>query len=216
MRNVSIITRTIILVTIFTFFLFVHFASSLEFFNINGVTYELQEIDIGRQLGCRPGTFTAVVIRNSESQEELWSYPSSTEVKQNYFHNNECPSLGAGYKEIERIWKRGEPNNVDFMVKSTRCAAACYTGLVTIFRFDGKNVTQVLALNEKYITVDFMEPDFTAIYQIYDGECNACPTKWGRDVYKWNGQTYKRIKSQVSKTKSAEPPWEHQLPELKY
>lgn len=214
MRNVFIKAQVIILVTIFTFFLFVHFASSLEFFYIKGVTYELQEIDIGRQLGCKPGRYTAVVIRNSESQEELWSYPSSDDIKSHYFHNNECyTGPGSGlYVEIERIW----PEREQFMVSTMVCGASCHSGGVKVFQFDGKNVTQVLALNEKYITVDFMEPDFTAIYQIYDGECNACPTAWGRDVYKWNGQTYKRISRQVSKTKSEKPPWKHQLPELKH
>jgi len=46
-----------------------------------------------------------------------------------------------------------------------------------------------------------------AVYQIYEGRCNACKKRWTRVTYKWDGSTYKKIKSEETKEESNTPPW---------
>ncbi len=48
-----------------------------------------------------------------------------------------------------------------------------------------------------------------AVYQINEGQCQACPKRWKRDIYKWDGYNYKKIKSEETQ-KASDPntsPW---------
>ncbi len=46
-----------------------------------------------------------------------------------------------------------------------------------------------------------------AVYQIYEGRCNACQKRWTRVTYKWDGSTYRKIKSEETKEASNTSPW---------
>ena len=61
------------------------YSYSLEFFYLDGKTFELQEVDMGKNLGCKPGRFTAVVLRDSEKEKILWSTPTLEEAKKTGF-----------------------------------------------------------------------------------------------------------------------------------
>jgi len=46
-----------------------------------------------------------------------------------------------------------------------------------------------------------------AVYQIDEGQCNACLKRWTRVTYKWDGNTYKKIKSEETEEESNTSPW---------
>jgi hypothetical protein len=181
----------------------------LEFFEINRVPYELQEIDIGTLLGCLPGRITSVVIRNSKTKKEIWSYPTLENAKNIYASSGKCENTDADNNKVAHVWQWRKPNNIDFMVMTKSCVTSCATRTATIFSFDGNQVTQLFQVSGLDLMVNYIEQDFTAIYQQRQEECMACPKIWVRDEYKWDGKTYIRIKRELSPTKSTEPPWNY-------
>jgi len=46
-----------------------------------------------------------------------------------------------------------------------------------------------------------------AVYQIDEGRCRACPKRWTRVTYKWDGRTFRKIKSEETKEESNTSPW---------
>ncbi len=46
-----------------------------------------------------------------------------------------------------------------------------------------------------------------AVYQIYEGQCRACKKRWTRVTYKWDGSTYRKIKSEETKNVLDASPW---------
>ena len=46
-----------------------------------------------------------------------------------------------------------------------------------------------------------------AIYQINEGQCRACSKRWKRDIYKWDGNSYEKIKTKETKKPSDKSPW---------
>jgi len=46
-----------------------------------------------------------------------------------------------------------------------------------------------------------------AVYQIDEGRCNACPHRWTRVTYKWDGRTFRKIKSEETQEETDTSPW---------
>ncbi len=46
-----------------------------------------------------------------------------------------------------------------------------------------------------------------AVYQIDESQCRPCKKRRTRVTYKWDGSTYKKIKSEETKEESNTPPW---------
>jgi hypothetical protein len=48
-----------------------------------------------------------------------------------------------------------------------------------------------------------------AVYQIDESHCRSCKKRWTRVTYKWDGSTYKKIKSEETQEASDvnTPPW---------
>jgi len=46
-----------------------------------------------------------------------------------------------------------------------------------------------------------------AVYQIYEGRCRPCPHRWIKVTYKWDGSTYRKIKSEETQEESNTSPW---------
>ena len=46
-----------------------------------------------------------------------------------------------------------------------------------------------------------------AVYKIAEGQCRPCPHRWARVTYKWDGSTYRKIKSEETKEETDTSPW---------
>jgi len=185
---------------------FTEFSYSLDFFNLNKTKYEIDEVDIGRMIGCKPGYMTTIVIRNSSSQKIVWSEMTVEKAKEGWIQKGKCwPSLSSS--DFKHLWNRGK--FVDFVVVGQDCGASCSQPVLMIYRFDGKKVTDVMHISEYGLKIDVDGDQMIAVYQIYEGQglCRACPHRWTRVTYKWDGSTYRKIKSEETEEESNTSPW---------
>lgn len=193
---------------LFTLFL-TNYSYSLDYLQIDGEKYELDEVDFGRDIGCSPGQFIAAVIRKSEDQKTVWSSITTKEIREDYFYDGRCVPATLHYK-IENLFKRQNEYSVDFVVRHIQCGASCMPQSVSIYRFYGNEVKKIKDITAgRGLELNFYSTNsqIIAIYQIDKNECNACPKNWVKDVYEWNGNTYKKIESTISKDKSNTSPW---------
>ena len=60
------------------------FSYSSEFFELNGKNYELNEIDIRKEIGCDSKFYEYIVvgIKDTKSNELVWSWPEFKEVRE--------------------------------------------------------------------------------------------------------------------------------------
>jgi len=178
------------------------FSYSSEFFELNGKNYELNEIDIGKDLGCdsMPRKYIAVGIKDTKNDELVWSWPEFKEERIYWEQNKECGGSGLHTIEIKHLWKRS--GFVDFVVVGQSCGASCSPPTVTILRFDGHKVTKIKQFSADGLELDIERDKMVAVYQIYEGQCRPCKKRWTRVTYKWDGSTYKKIKSEETKEAS--------------
>lgn len=78
---------------------------------------------------------------------------------------------------------------------------------MTILRFDGHKVIDVKDFSAEGLELDIDGDQMVTVTQIYEGQCRACAKRWERDTYKWDGNNYKKIKSEESKKASNTSPW---------
>jgi hypothetical protein len=179
------------------------FSYSLEYFVLDNSKYEIEMIDIGKKIGCKPGYVFTTVIRDTESQKEIWSKTNVEDAKESWIQQGEC--LVSIYSEsLEHLWNRGK--FVDFVITTQYCGASCHYSF-SIFRFDGHKVTKIKQLSGSDIKIEIDEDQIINVSKIHEGQCTACPNRWNRDIYKWDGNTYKKIKSEETKKASDVPPW---------
>ena len=103
------------------------------------------------------------------------------------------------------LWNRS--GFVDFVVVSQDCGASCTPHSVTILRFDGHKVTEIKGFTAKQLKLDIEGNQMVAVYQIDEGQCNACKKRWTRVTYEWDGNTYRKIKSEETQKASNTSPW---------
>lgn len=180
-----------------------NYSYSLDFFTLNKAKYEIDEIDIGRRIGCEPGFMTTTVIRDTSSQKEIWSEMTDEQAKEIWIQKGKCwPSISTS--DFNHLWNRGK--FVDFIVSSQNCGMHCIR-TVTIYRFDGNKVTKIEQFAPERLKIDTDKDQIVAVYGISEGQCNLCPKRWKRVVYKWDGNNYEIIKSEESKKASQTSPW---------
>ena len=184
-----------------------NFSYSSEFFELNGKTYELNEIDIRKEIGCDSKFYEYIVvgIKDTKSNELVWSWPEFKEVREYWKKNKECGGSGFHTYKIKHLWNRS--GFVDFIVVGQDCGASCTPHSVTILRFDGHKVTKIKQFSADGLELDIERDKMVAIFKIYEGQCRPCPHRWTRVTYKWDGNTYKKIKSEETQEESNTSPW---------
>ena len=66
------------------------YSYSSDFFDLNGKQFEINEMDVGRKIGCLPGYYIGVVIRRTSDQKVVWYSESPEEAKNHLIHMNKC------------------------------------------------------------------------------------------------------------------------------
>ena len=102
--------------------------------------------------------------------------------------------------DFKQVWNRGK--FVDFVVVGQNCGMSCMRPTATIYRFDGNKVTKIEQFTVETLKLDNDMDQIVAVYQIYEGQCRACKKRWTRITYKWDGSTYRKIKSEETKEAS--------------
>ena len=92
-------------------------------------------------------------------------------------------------------------------MRAKKLGASCTPQTTTIYRFDGDKVTNIKQFSGRGMKVDTDGIGLTAIYQIDEGQCNACNRRWTRVTYEWDGKTYKKIKQEETLEASQKSPW---------
>ena len=102
-----------------------NFSYSSEFFELNGKTYELNEIDIRKEIGCDSKFYEYIVvgIKDTKSNELVWSWPEFKEVREYWKKNKECGGSGFHTNKIKHLWNRS--GFVDFIVVGQDCGVYC-------------------------------------------------------------------------------------------
>ncbi len=174
-------------------------------FTLQGRRFEILELDLGKQLGCAQEQIIAVILQNSDG-EEIWASKSIAQVKRDLMFQGKC--TGGNVDTIKGVWT--QPDWVHFIVLLETWGASGGPGHATVYQFDGRKVIPVFEFEEyEYgLSIQFKPPIITATYYKWEkGECHACPHRWIRETFKWDGNTYRMIKREVSKKKSINNPY---------
>lgn len=174
-------------------------------FTLRGRRFEILEVDLGKQLGCYPEQITAVVLKNPENQQ-IWTTKLLEEAKRDYLFRGECVPAGEG-SQVQGTWS--QPDWVHFFVTSYYSGVHTCCETVTGYQFDGEKVRKVFNLPyTERVNIQLKPPlIIVAHYSVNPDECHACPHRWIRETFKWDGKTYQKIKTEISATKTQYSPW---------
>jgi len=118
------------------------YSYSSDFFDLNGKQFEINEMDVGRKIGCLPGYYIGVVIRRTSDQKIIWSSLTTEELKKHYFHDDKC-AIATNNFRVEKVFRDDIYDYVDFVITHLQCGASCMPQTATIMRFDGNKVSEV-------------------------------------------------------------------------
>lgn len=176
-------------------------------FTLHGKHYKIQEVDLGKYFGCLSnGVLVSAVIRES-SGRKIWESMTLDYVKRELNPDGQCVSYGTS--QIKGVISKSD--SVYFILLTYFWGASGDSRDAIAYKFDGEKVTTVFEFEKDRngLAIEVKLPLIVATYYIWaQDECHACPHRWVRDTFKWDGiSSFYRENTEISSGKSGMNWW---------